>query len=154
MWLLRKPQNHMRCAYAISVRAQEKRAQALTPLSTLCNQKAERNLGTTFVSISIRARCSQSFLWCIMSFWKSSAKWNNLFIMLSLREVQLKAKKITRENQWTDQHEMLLIYRFLSNPPKQSLQLSSCHYANRLRAECWLPMWRGSIQNLSLDYLN
>ena len=148
MWLLRKQQNHMRRAYAISVRAREKRTQALTPLSTLCTRKAERNLGTTFVSIKIQTRCSQSFLWCTMSFWKSIAKWNNLFIMLSLREVQLKVKKITRENQWTDQHEMLLIYYFLSNPPKQSLQLSSCHYANRLRAECWLPMWRGLYKTL------
>ena len=33
MWLLRKPQNHTRRAYAISVCARKKRTQALTPLS-------------------------------------------------------------------------------------------------------------------------
>ena len=33
MWLLRKPQNYMRRAHAISVRARKKRIQALTPLS-------------------------------------------------------------------------------------------------------------------------
>ena len=33
MWLLRKQQNHMRRAHAISVRAREKRTQSLSPLS-------------------------------------------------------------------------------------------------------------------------
>ena len=63
MGLLRKLQNHMRRAYAISVRAREKRIQALTPWAVRATEEVEK--GNVLYIVGRTQVKEYSFTWSI-----------------------------------------------------------------------------------------